>query len=159
MKNTLTSKYDNLVVDLNRSLSKQKKTEIIDIPTPEENVQTIQKFMKSRMSRHLIEKQRQNKEYGKYVGTIRKPVKEEVIHKLKYMASPEHRKAYLELEISNMASYTIKRMAASIKFKRQINSNYHTQINVITENQIDRVRIIKEERSFFNEIKKIIKKI
>ena len=151
---TEMKKVYSLLKDRLIALSKLKKTEIIDIPTPEENVQTIQKFMKSRMSRHLIEKQRQNKEYGKYVGTIRKPVKEEVIHKLKYMASPDHRKAFLELEISNMASYTDKRLTEIINFKRQINSNYHSQMNVITENQIDRVRIIKEESSLFNTLNK-----
>ena len=42
------------------------------------NAEIIQTFMKSRMSQHLIKKQCQIKEHGKYIGTIRKPVKEEV---------------------------------------------------------------------------------
>ena len=151
---TEMKKVYSLLKDRLKALSKLKKTEIIEIPTPEENVQTIQKFMKSRMSRHLIEKQRQNKEYGKYVGTIRKPVKEEDIQKLKFMSSPEHKKALLELQISNMASYTDKRMTDALNFKRKINSNEHALIDVITGNQIERVKIIKEEESLFNEINK-----
>ena len=39
--------------------------------------------MKSRMSRHT-EKQRQNTEYWKYIGTIRKPVKEEEIREREF---------------------------------------------------------------------------
>ena len=118
------------------------------------NAEIIQKFMKSRMSQHLIEKQRQIKEYGKYMGTIRKPVKEEDIQKLKFMSSPEHKKALLELQISNMASYTNKRMTDALNFKRKLNSIEQALIDVITGNQIERVKIIKEEESLFNEINK-----
>ena len=140
-------------VNMIQKFSIRKVAHLLKEKKKDEQVKTIQKFMKSRMSRHLIEKQRQNKEYGKYVGTIRKPVKEEVIHKLKYMASHEHREALREMQISNMASYTDKRRAESKNLKRQVNSNYHSQMNVITENQIDMVKIIKDEEKMFYEIK------
>ena len=92
-----------------KKTKKSKSSQYITAHKQQKQVtKTVQKVMKKRMIRHLIERKHQIKDYGKYVGTIRKPVKEEVIHKLKYMASPEHRKAFLELEISNMASYTDK---------------------------------------------------